>query len=242
MGLSAYQVVRSLTSIRKTTAPLPGPRKITEMFKMATSIAKDSVAWPWNYYYDRRLSPQGRQLWSEFNHQLARPGGRKGRGPHKHGFLGWAWTCPASEALDWELIQLKQALWCWIPRLCYWRSSFLHSLSLFAHILAKSLDHCLRDSMMYIQSWWRWRNIHFTVRKNYKVDILDMNNLRMTYFLGKIWGQYTDVLLIVFIVPSLLHEPKPTSFTLLLGVVWELEPWVEVKLHVLVQSTLDGNL
>lgn len=69
-----------------------------------------------------------------------------------------------------------------------------------------------------------------------------MNNLRMTYFLGKIWGQYTDVLLIVFIVPSLLHEPKPTSFTLLLGVVWELEPWVEVKLHVLVQSTLDGNL
>lgn len=63
--MPAYQAVPSLTSIRKATTHLPGPREITQMFKMAQSIAKNSVAWPWNYYCDWRLSLHGRQLWGE---------------------------------------------------------------------------------------------------------------------------------------------------------------------------------
>lgn len=120
-GLSqmpACQAVPPLTSIRKATTHLPGPREITQLFKTAQSIAKNSVAWPWNYYCDWRLSPLGRQLWSEFNHKHMGPGGRKWQGPHWHSFLWWAWTCPASETPEWELIYLKQTVGCWIPRLC----------------------------------------------------------------------------------------------------------------------------
>ena len=50
-GMAAYQAVRSMTSLRKTTAHLPGPRNIPELVKTAKSIAKNAAAWLWNYDY-----------------------------------------------------------------------------------------------------------------------------------------------------------------------------------------------
>ena len=85
--MPAYQAVPSLTSIRKATTHLLGPREITQLFKIEQSIANNSASWPWNYYCNWRLSPHGRQMWSEFNHKHAGPGGRKLQGPHGHGFL-----------------------------------------------------------------------------------------------------------------------------------------------------------